>query len=445
MRKRSAALALGPRPLYPVKAAATRARSLLWLLTTRGQIDPGGLRILFYHRVSADDDELAVTPQRFREQMDLLAKSGFEVVDVVEAASRLYASGPAPPRRLIGLSFDDGYLDVAEEALPVLERCGFRATVFVATGLIEGTAPLAWYKHPPPLLRWAEIVDLDRLGTLRFEAHSVTHRNLVQLDDDEARWEILESKRTLADRLGRRIEVFCYPGGVSGEARRWTRLGSSRSHALPLAAIRSTATQTSQLTRIQVEVGAMEGAKVETCLRSTPCQLASSAAQLGIGNQSAECRRKGIGVARGDDEPAVGDQLANAADLRADDGKSGRHGLEDRQGEPLGPAREDEYVGLRHEAGDVVSLAEQLHAIIDPEPPNLRLESLPIGTIPDDPGAEGLSLEPRQGSYERREVLRFGQTADAEHRREGSVVAGPPRPRHRHRGFEHHPPLRAAD
>lgn len=217
MRKRSAALALGPRPLYPVKAAATRARSLLWLLTTRGQIDPGGLRILFYHRVSADDDELAVTPQRFREQMDLLAKSGFEVVDVVEAASRLYASGPAPPRRLIGLSFDDGYLDVAEEALPVLERCGFRATVFVATGLIEGTAPLAWYKHPPPLLRWAEIVDLDRLGTLRFEAHSVTHRNLVQLDDDEARWEILESKRTLADRLGRRIEVFCYPGGVSGE------------------------------------------------------------------------------------------------------------------------------------------------------------------------------------------------------------------------------------
>jgi peptidoglycan/xylan/chitin deacetylase (PgdA/CDA1 family) len=220
MRAREERLALGPRPLYPLKAAATRARSLLWLLRTRGRIAEDGMRILFYHRVSRDADELAVSPQRFREQMDLLAQAGFEVVDAVEAASRLFST-ESIPQRLLGLSFDDGYLDVAKEALPMLEQHGFRATVFVATSLIDGTTPLSWYEgRPPPLLGWSDIMELDRLGTLRFGAHSVTHRNLVSLDDEEARAEIVESKRVLEGHLGREVEAFSYPGGLMGERER---------------------------------------------------------------------------------------------------------------------------------------------------------------------------------------------------------------------------------
>jgi peptidoglycan/xylan/chitin deacetylase (PgdA/CDA1 family) len=216
MRPRGAALALGPRPLYPLKAAATRGRSLGWLLKTRGQPDESGLRILFYHRVCSDRDPLSVSPRRFRAQMEALAEHGFDAVDVVEAARRLFQDG-ATPGRVIGLSFDDGYLDVAENALPVLEEHGFHATVFVATGLIDRTAALDWYERPPQLLHWPEIVELDRARTLRFEAHSVTHRNLVRLDDDEARFEIVESKRVLEHRLGREVEAFCYPGGVLGD------------------------------------------------------------------------------------------------------------------------------------------------------------------------------------------------------------------------------------
>jgi peptidoglycan/xylan/chitin deacetylase (PgdA/CDA1 family) len=208
------ALALNPRPLYPLKAAATRARSALWLLRTHGRIPGDGLRILFYHRVSPDSDELAVSPGHFREQMDVLADTGVEVVDVVDAARRLFA-GECAPRRIVGLSFDDGYSDVAEHALPVLEQHGFRATVFVATGLVDGSAPLSWYEgRAPTVLSWDEIVSLDRLGTLRFEAHSVTHRNLVALDDAEARDEFTRSKDVLESRLEREVRAFCYPGGL---------------------------------------------------------------------------------------------------------------------------------------------------------------------------------------------------------------------------------------
>jgi peptidoglycan/xylan/chitin deacetylase (PgdA/CDA1 family) len=109
---------------------------------------------------------------------------------------------------------------VGENALPVLEWLGFRATVFVPTGVIDGTAAFPWYSEQPPLLDWEEIEELDRAGTLRFEAHSVTHPNLLLLTDEESRSEITRSKADLEARLGRPVEAFCYPAGLFGERER---------------------------------------------------------------------------------------------------------------------------------------------------------------------------------------------------------------------------------
>ena len=209
---------IGPTLPAPLKAGVTRARSLGWLVRSRGRLDRSGLRILFYHRVSDDDDPLAVTPRRFREQMELLADEGYEVVDLAAAVGLLEQG--APSSRTVALNFDDGYLDVAENAMPVLEGLGFRATVFLPTGVIDGTASFAWYAEQPPLLAWDEIRRLDGAGTLRFEAHTVTHPNLLLLDDDESRREIAQSKVDLEARLGRPVEAFCYPAGLFGARER---------------------------------------------------------------------------------------------------------------------------------------------------------------------------------------------------------------------------------
>jgi peptidoglycan/xylan/chitin deacetylase (PgdA/CDA1 family) len=182
---------------------------------SRGKLDDtSGLRIIFYHRVSDDDDPLAVSPRRFRQQMELLADAGFHVVGLAEALA-LVEEGRCPPRTLV-LNFDDGFRDVGENALPILELFGFRATVFVPTGVIDGSASFPWYSDQPPLLNWEEIVELDRAGTLRFEAHTVTHPNLLLLTDVESRWEIEQSKADLESRLGRPVEAFCYPAGLFG-------------------------------------------------------------------------------------------------------------------------------------------------------------------------------------------------------------------------------------
>jgi peptidoglycan/xylan/chitin deacetylase (PgdA/CDA1 family) len=200
--------------LYVLKAAATRARSTAWSLRTAGGQEEKGLRILFYHRVSDDRDELAVSPRNFRRQMDYLATEAYRVIDVVQAAELLDEGQPPP--RTVGLSFDDGFLDVAEQALPLLAERGFRATVFVAPAVVDGWARFGWYRSQPPVLGWDEIVELDREGTLQFEAHSLTHPNLVASRDAAAWQEIIGSKTSLEARLGRPVLAFSYPSGLFG-------------------------------------------------------------------------------------------------------------------------------------------------------------------------------------------------------------------------------------
>jgi peptidoglycan/xylan/chitin deacetylase (PgdA/CDA1 family) len=216
--RRGAIPGVGPTLPAPIKAAATRTRSAWWLIRSRGRPDGAGLRILFYHRVSDDDDALAVSPRRFRQQMELLAAESYEVIDLASAVD-LLDRGLSPPR-VVALNFDDGFRDVAENALPVLERLGFRATVFLPTGVIDGTASFAWYERQPPLLGWDEVVELDRAGTLSFEAHTVTHPNLLLLHDPASRYEIAQSKLDLETKLGRPVEAFCYPAGLFGERER---------------------------------------------------------------------------------------------------------------------------------------------------------------------------------------------------------------------------------
>ena len=200
--------------LYALKAAATRARSVAWSVRNDVQGVGRGLRVLFYHRVSDDRDELAVSPREFRRQMDYLATESYRVVDVVQAAALLDEGRPC--RRTVGLSFDDGFLDVAEQALPVLAERGFRATVFVAPAVVDGWAKFGWYRSQPPLLGWDEIVQLDGEGTLGFEAHTLTHPNLLALRDAAAWEEIVGSKASLEARLGRPVLAFSYPSGLFG-------------------------------------------------------------------------------------------------------------------------------------------------------------------------------------------------------------------------------------
>lgn len=206
----------GPAFIYPVKALLTRTRSTWWLARGFERREPG-LRILFYHRIADERDELAVHPKRFAAQLETIAAAGFRGVDVETAIEALAADRT---EGLVGLSFDDGFRDVADNGLPALERYGFSATVFVSTGVSAQRATFPWYDHAPPVLRPDEIADLDRGSTLRFEAHTMTHPNLTKLGREEAMREIRGSREELESWLGRSVRGFCYPAGLFTAASR---------------------------------------------------------------------------------------------------------------------------------------------------------------------------------------------------------------------------------
>ena len=112
------------------------------------------------------------------------------MVAAVDALRR----GEAGSTDVVALSFDDGYRDVAANALPVLERHGFRATVFVSPAVVDGTATFTWYDDQPPVLGLERDHGLDGGSPLTFEAHTLTHPDLTALDDDAAEREIAGSQ-----------------------------------------------------------------------------------------------------------------------------------------------------------------------------------------------------------------------------------------------------------
>jgi peptidoglycan/xylan/chitin deacetylase (PgdA/CDA1 family) len=198
------------------KAALTRARAISWRLRRRNL--QGGLRIFLYHRVSDDADVLALSPAKFRAQMEHLAAEGYRGLDAVTALDLLYA-GELEPHH-VAITFDDGFKDVEENALPVLDELGFSASVFVATEVIDGSARYLWAPEDAQLLDWDEIRRLDAAGVLRFEPHTLTHPNLTTLGDRECRQEIEGSKIALEQQLGRETFALCFPGGFVGKRER---------------------------------------------------------------------------------------------------------------------------------------------------------------------------------------------------------------------------------
>jgi peptidoglycan/xylan/chitin deacetylase (PgdA/CDA1 family) len=132
---------------------------------------------------------------------------------------------PAVPSLLHGeavgsyicVTFDDGYRDSLENAVPVLRELGIPATIFIPTAAVSGTSRLYWYETQPPLLSWAEIQQLSEDDLISIGAHSRQHLALPSVPDDVAWSEIAGSKDDLEQQLGHEVVSFAYPAGMFKE------------------------------------------------------------------------------------------------------------------------------------------------------------------------------------------------------------------------------------
>lgn len=249
-----------------------------------GCLSPSGqqarLSVLIFHRVLARPDPLfpdEMDAARF-DQLCGWLKSWFNVLPLDQAVASLQ-SGSLPARAAC-ITFDDGYADNHQVALPILKRHGLSATFFIATSFLDGgrmwndsiietvracryarldltelelgthalasledkqaaiaaligaikyrgvpervalteqVAALAQVQPPQDLMMSSKQVQLMRQAGMGIGAHTVSHPILARLSDEQARQEILASKLTLEELLDERIGLFAYPNGKHGE------------------------------------------------------------------------------------------------------------------------------------------------------------------------------------------------------------------------------------
>ncbi|HEY1969871.1 MAG TPA: polysaccharide deacetylase family protein [Pseudonocardia sp.] len=173
--------------------------------------------ILMYHAISDEPADavrtLSVRPGMFAAQLALLRAENFTPLTFTGLA-RALRNGDALPERPIVLTFDDGYADFHREALPLLTRYGFPATVFVTTGWVADAGADAAGKPLDRMLTWSQIDEVHSAG-IEIAAHSHSHPQLDQLASAPLKHELRISKTQLEDRLGREVPTLAYPYGYS--------------------------------------------------------------------------------------------------------------------------------------------------------------------------------------------------------------------------------------
>ncbi|ANB03759.1 polysaccharide deacetylase [Ectothiorhodospira sp. BSL-9] len=237
------------------------------------------LSILIYHRVLPEPDPLLPSDPdaaTFRWQMQVVSKL-FNVVPLSEAVKRLQ-NGTLPPRAAC-ITFDDGYADNHDVALPILREQGLPATFFVATGFLDGgmmfnDRVLETIRRMPSgdldlvdiglgkrridglgerkalikeviqsvkylesgereekvaqlaaecpqalptdlMMTSAQLKGLDAAG-MEIGGHTHSHPILARLEDDQARADILKGKEILESLLSHDVRLFAYPNGKPG-------------------------------------------------------------------------------------------------------------------------------------------------------------------------------------------------------------------------------------
>lgn len=168
--------------------------------------------VAMYHSVDdrADDPyNVTVSPERLRRQLRWLRSRGLRGVSVSEL---LDARSCGTAHGLVGLTFDDGYGDFVDNALPLLLLYECTATVFVLPGLLGGVN--IWDARGPrkPLLTAAGIRVAAAAG-MEIGSHGLSHVDLTCLDADRRRAEIHRSKELVEELTGRPAAGFCYPYG----------------------------------------------------------------------------------------------------------------------------------------------------------------------------------------------------------------------------------------
>jgi len=170
--------------------------------------------ILTYHSIDPSGSPISIDRDAFAKHVDFLASSKVDVVDVEELLAR--TGERTDERDALAVTFDDGFVNFAAEAWPLLRAARIPTTLFVPSQRVGSDNRWEGRDEPgiptAPLLGWDELRSLVGEG-LTIGSHSRTHAHLDRLDGAEIEREVSQSALEIESELALRPRVFCYPYG----------------------------------------------------------------------------------------------------------------------------------------------------------------------------------------------------------------------------------------
>jgi peptidoglycan/xylan/chitin deacetylase (PgdA/CDA1 family) len=168
--------------------------------------NPGGdviAPILLYHHVSDANagNRYYLSPQVFRAQLQALRDWGYTSITVSQMVSVLINGGELPARPVV-ITFDDGNIDIYQNAFPIMQELGFVGTFYIVGNRLQSK----YYVNAE------QLQEMTKAGW-EIGCHGMSHIDLTK-DHSVVGYEMATSRSVLEDALGVPIQTFAYPYGV---------------------------------------------------------------------------------------------------------------------------------------------------------------------------------------------------------------------------------------
>lgn len=202
-------------------SAALDARAMLVAPLRRSRLrrlaeqSAAPVSVLFYHRVAdSDPNDWTLACDQFRRHLDYCQRT-LNIVDLAEVQRRVRENDS--PTAAVAITFDDGYQDNCDFALPLLIERQIPCTYFVTTSNILNQTPF------PHDQRAGRPLAVNTVGQIRAASdagieigcHTRSHVDFSCVDDPQViREEIIEAKDELEQIIGKQVRYFAFPYGL---------------------------------------------------------------------------------------------------------------------------------------------------------------------------------------------------------------------------------------
>lgn len=167
--------------------------------------------VLMYHSISSDlDYPYTVTPEEFEKQLKWLKQKNIPVKSLNESVN----NKSHEDHWCVSITFDDGYADNYENALPILDKYGFKATFFIVSHRVGKTNDWEKPRYPRKnLMSWDQIKELLDRGHF-IGNHTDRHINMLKTSITDIKESLKKSKDLLNKEIGLSYMPFAYPYGA---------------------------------------------------------------------------------------------------------------------------------------------------------------------------------------------------------------------------------------